>query len=329
MAARTDISRFTGPLAVTALLLLASLFFVPAWAEVLLRYSIAGQYFRLEGIDASPVLSYILIILLLGICPLMFHILDRQYPLKSGPGLTLLYAVLVFSCTDVLCLSPFHLAATCFSLAMYCSIRASLEPHDADHPFASMMMLGTASLFFAPLVWIAPVMALMDNTNSVQKGKTIIGSICGLLLPMCFLVGIRAIATGFDDIWAPVLSFLPMTVDIDSGITQIQQPATMLKALVFAIICIWAVMQFMHTFSTLDIAQERSNMHCLVFALCLAVIAFLFGASAGSFPWILVMSPLSLFLYTFFNVQVQRRSGVFLLFLLLLITIAERIAVMM
>jgi len=326
MDARFDISRFKIPLIFTAVILLVSLFMLPCTTEAdSLRYSLVGQFIRLDWITGNPLLSRIAAIILLANCPVMYYTIDRIYPLRLSTCFPLLYAVLIFSCRNALCLSPIHIAAVFLAWALYYSFRASLEPYDADNPFLAMLMLSVASLFYVPLIWMAPLMTALVNNNSAQKVKTVIGSICGLLLPIAFTVGIYAIATGFANIPDPLFRYAGMAVDIDTGIPQIRQSATLVKVLLMAVSAVWAAISFMTVFHTLDLAASRCHMQCMLYSIWLTVTVLLFGNSAGSLQWILVMIPLVLFLYSFFNKVTQQRIGIFLFSLLLLLIITERI----
>lgn len=328
MGARYDISRFKIPLTVTALILLSSLFIIPGGAYDALRYSLAGQYFRIGVFYENQWLSRIISILILAVCPVMFYATDRSHPINIGSMMPLIYSLLILSCRDALCLSPIHIAAFFLTWALFFSFRASLEPYNIDNPFVSMLMLSTASLFFAPLIWMAPLMAAFDNNNSTLKWKTIVGSICGLLLPMIFITGITAIVSGYKVITEPLMQYLEMVIDIDAGLPQMQV-ATIMKILLTIVSAVWAAVLFIKTFSTLDIAAERCHMRCMLYSVWLAITAILFGNSLGSSPWMLALMPLSFFLYSFFNRQAQQRNGTFLLAMLLLITLAERIVVLL
>lgn len=329
MSPHYDISRFRIPLTVTGLILIATLSYMPCTSADALCYSLPGQYFRIDWIAGNPILSKIASFLLLAVWPLMFFAMDSLYPMRLGSCLPLIYAVFIFSCRDALCLSPIHIASFFLAWAVFYSFRASLEPYDADNPFLSMMMLSAASLFYVPLIWMAPLMAFLDNSNSAQKGKTIIGSVCGLLLPMLFTIGIHAITSGFRDILEPVIRYAGMAVDIDAGWPVVRQSATALKVLFMVIATIWATISFLRVFITLDIAAERCHAHCLLYSALLAIIAVVFGRSLGSLPWMLPLMPLSLFMYTFFNKQTQHKTGIFMLCLLLLLIVAERIVILL
>ena len=328
MSSRYDISHFAIPLAVTALILIASLPFMPCMAADCIGFSLAGQLLRIDWIAGNPYLSKIVAFILLAVWPFVFFAMDRLYPLHLGHCLPLLYAVFIFSCRDALCLSPLHIAAFFLAWAFFYSFRASMEPYDADNPFVSMMMLSAASLFFVPLIWMAPLMAGLDNNNSTQKGKTITGSICGLLLPLVFVTGIHAITSGFTDILSPVIRYGEMAVGIDAGLPQIHQSATVLKVILLVISTIWAAIMFLTVFGTLDIAAERGHIRCLLYSAMLAAIILVFGKSLSSLPWMLPLMPLSLFMYAFFSKMTQKRAGIFLLSLLLLLIVAERIVVL-
>lgn len=327
MGSRYDISRFTIPLTVTALLLLSSLFILPCTAADALRYSFAGQYLRIGVFFENQALAKIASLLLLAACPFMFYALDRSHPLDVGSILPLMYSVLILSCKDALCLSPIHLAAFFLTWSMYFSLRASLEPYNIDNPFISMLMLSTASLFFVPLVWLAPLMAALDNNNSTQKLKTVTGSVCGLLLPMILITGISTIVSGYTVIVEPVLKYLAMAVDIEAGLPQMQV-STVMKVLLMIVSAVWAAVLFIKVFSTLDIAAERCHMRCMLYGFWIAVIAVVFGNSLGSLPWILMLMPLSFFYFAFFTRQTRQKNGTFLLAILLLIVIAERIVIL-
>ena len=280
MGARYDISRFKIPLTVTALILLSSLFIIPGGAYDALRSSLAGQYFRIGVFYENQWLSRIISILILAVCPVMFYATDRSHPINIGSMMPLIYSLLILSCRDALCLSPIHIAAFFLTWALFFSFRASLEPYNIDNPFVSMLMLSTASLFFAPLIWMAPLMAAFDNNNSTLKWKTIVGSICGLLLPMIFITGITAIVSGYKVITEPLMQYLEMVIDIDAGLPQMQV-ATIMKILLTIVSAVWAAVLFIKTFSTLDIAAERCHMRCMLYSVWLAITAILFGNSLG------------------------------------------------
>lgn len=206
MDSRYDISRFAIPLAVTAFILLASLSALPCTAsDALVGFSLAAQYFRIGIFLENQWLSRIVSILILTVCPVMFYAADRRHSINIGTIMPLIYSLLILSCKDALCLSPIHIAALFLTWALFFSFMASLEPYNIDNPFLSMLMLSTASLFFAPLIWMAPLMATFDNNNSTQKLKTIVGSVCGLLLPMIFITGIAAIVSGYKVTTEPLL----------------------------------------------------------------------------------------------------------------------------
>ena len=91
---------------------------------------------------------------------------------------------------------------------------------------------------------------------------------------------------------------------------------------------VWAAILFLTVFGTLDIAVERGHLRCLLYSALLAVIILVFGKSLGSLPWMLPLMPLTLFMYAFFSKMTQKRAGIFLLSLLLLLIVAERIVVL-
>lgn len=329
MIHRYDIGRFSVLLNITVLFLLVSLVFMPCDAADELRYSLVGHYFRIGWITGNPTLAGIASMLLLAAGPLAFFSTDRLYTLRLGGGLPLIYAILIFSCRGALCLSPIHIAVFFLAWTLLYSFKASQEQYDADNAFISMMMLSTGSLFFVPLIWMAPLVAVLDNYNSARKGKTVIGSVCGLLLPMIFVTGIHSMITGFTDIFEPVVRYASMAVDINTGLPQMQQSATVLKVLLLIIASVWATISFLSVYGTLDIAAARCHLRCLFYGVWLTLIVLVFGHSLGSAPWMLVMLPASLFLYAFFKKHTQQKAGVFLLCLLLLLIVAERIVVLL
>jgi hypothetical protein len=135
--------------------------------------------------------------------------------------------------------------------------------------------------------------------------------------------------TGFNDISEPLLRYLEMAVDIDTGIPQFMQSSTVLKVLLIAIAIVWASIIYLTVYNTLDITAERCHIRCMLYGIWLTATALVFGNSMGSLVWMLPMMPLSFFLYAFFCRLTQKRIGIFLLSLLILVIIAERIVILL
>ena len=323
MSRSRDIRRFATLLIITALALLASQFLIPGAKYDILRHSFAGQYLHIGWFYENPAVSGLSSVILLAAFPVMFLMVDRRHPMGSGPSMALLYAIFILTCKDALHLSPIHLAAFFLTWAIYFSFKASMDAYNVDNPFMSMLFIATASLFYVPLIWLAPAMAALDNNNSARKDKTIPGSLCGLLLPMVFITAIHAMSSGFRDIAEPALRYMEMTIDIDPGLPPMLI-ASIVKAAVMTIAAIWAAASMARALSTLDISAERIHVRCMLYCMLLAVIALVFGSTSESFPWLLVMMPYSLIMFVFFANNAHRRGSSFLLTILLLLILAER-----
>lgn len=327
MVITRGIQKFSFWLIICALTLIISCFFCCDATSYLSDYSFLDKWQLFENIYASAKLSRISALVLLLISPSMYLALERRYPLDTGYNLLFFCYILIFSCKGALCMSSVHVAAYFLVWALYFSFRSSMETYNPDNPFISALLLSISSLFFAPLIWLAPIMIALDRNLSFVKDKCLVGSILGLTLPMILVVGISAIKSGYQTVFQPLFEYLRMAVSLDYGVEQIKI-ASLVKLVLLAIIIIRSIIFFLNSSHRFNAVAAKCYMRCLIYSICLAIIAFLFGHSITSIIWVLPLLPLSLLIFAYFNANIDKKTCSFLMAIFLIISIAERAILM-
>lgn len=85
--------------------------------------------------------------------------------------------------------SGVHIALLLFVWGQYCYV--------INQKFTAMFLLSAASMFFAPFVWISPIIMAVSLFGAPDLARTAVKSLGGILLPPLYLMVFRYMA--FDD----------------------------------------------------------------------------------------------------------------------------------
>ena len=244
---------------------------------------------------------------------------------QLNPVAPVAYLILASAHPAALFATPLHAAAVLLAASLYCLLSyCSFHPSLAN--LSGMgISLGAASLFFPPLLWLAPVYGLLAVGRAADKAKFAVTAILSLILPIAAYAGIRLLlgnglsADEIPDFWQRMTALTR---------PSLAMPASTLCRILLTVAA--TAMAFIQLFRRMDryrTAPYRAALRLLFLTLAIGLLVLLF-LSDGSQPAGLVMAlPVSMLLGDCFGQPEHRVKGLTtLIIILLVILVAERIA---
>ena len=244
----------------------------------------------LYGTGALSIVLGIISIILIAISIYLFS--NFIYGNTAIP--MLFYLTLVLSNPSSIYFSNLHIAALLLAWGLFSMIdyKAALE-EKTEKMFISFFLLTLASLFYAPLFWILPLLILYIFCSTASPKKLII-SIFGIVTPFIISAAVIYLANGWNT--GLFKSFYQSIVFHNEKIIS-YGIATIIKILIVTIAMIAAVSHSIKKKDFFTKPQAESYMGMFIFTVLLTVIAILFLNNTQVPFSILLFIPVSFFLY--------------------------------
>lgn len=141
-----------------------------------------------EGGEAIPLYKEVLgllFVILTGASLLLINskVLSNQfYP----PLTVVLFLIITLINPASIYFSSVHVALLLFVLGQYCFV--------VNQKFTAMLLLGCSALFYAPFLWLLPVVVIFSLIGSPDFFRTAVKSIGGCILPLFYFLIFRYVA---------------------------------------------------------------------------------------------------------------------------------------
>ena len=249
-------------LTTVCLILLLTLYYAAGWM-------VAGAP------SARPFLSGLLAALTLLACGLLLALVHHRT--MTGPSVTtaFLYLALAAAHPGALHFSTFHAATLLTAVSLTCFLLFNAVRPSLEYAIGMWASLAVAGMFLPPLLWLAPVLALLSAGRPGDKGKFWFATLLALVLPACLWIGVRYL-------WGDPLTFSDLFKDIWTGMAAIRRPAfhfpaaTICRILMTAAATLTAVIHVFLRLSTFKTTQYHACMQLVLLTLCISVLALLF-----------------------------------------------------
>ena len=292
-----------------AVLLLPALYWMSGW--------------QVATSPERPFPDGVLAVLALVAGALILYLTSDRALNEMSPVAPLAYLVLATVQPASLYVSPLHGAAVLLAASLYFHLNYCAAHPTLGNLAGAGLTLGGASLFFPPLLWLAPVYASTAFGRSEDKLKFGVTALLCLLLPLGAYVGVESIlGNGPADIlpgyWAQMIQVTTPTIHYSV--------ATLCRILLTLVVALVAIVQLLGRLNRYRTAQYRAVIRLVLLSLAIGLLALLF-LSDGRLPAALITAlPVSLLLNDCLCETEHRKRGMItLLIILLLVLIAERI----
>ena len=260
---------------------------------------------------------------ILACCTLLYFIYQHLLSGSSSVA-ALLYAVLAAAHPAALYFSPFHIGVLLMALCMYCYLHFNADTPSEEYLFIAWAAFSAACLFLPPLAWLMPVLLLSSLIRTTGKGRFLMISLLGMLLPLAVWTGIRFLLN--DP--API-GFLS---DMGSQMTTLQLPhfnqpvVGIVRIAMTAVVTLTAICCILPWMSHFRTAEYRACVRLILLTVCLAAVAVPFLSDPGTPACMLVMLPVAPLLSRFLECHPRGRLAPLLFTVLALLLAAGRIA---
>lgn len=161
-----------------------------------------------------------------------------------NPNFSLAFLLLVILLNpSAVYLSSIHFAVLCFVWGQYCFI--------SNQKFASMFLLSCSALFYAPLLWVLPLVLVISVFGASDIPRVALKSLGGILLPLFYLLCFRYLA--FGDALVFMGEYLSHAMAFSSPLYDVS------FASIFLILCIVAI-----AFHSISYMFSRLNRNSIV-----------------------------------------------------------------
>ena len=214
--------------------------------------------------------------------------------------------------------SCLHPAVLLFVWGQFCFI--------INQKFTSMFLLSCAALFYAPLIWVLPLVWGISIMGAADIFRVAVKSLGGMLLPPLYLLSFRFMM--FGDAGVFVEEYISRAMEFSSPVASVEFTS------IFLVICIAAIMLhavsyiFSTIFSNSIITGHILKMEfmCLV----LGVLLFMLFFGNGNIPVNMIVAlPLALIFSYYFTANINAASARIELILLCCAAVLQRLSCFM
>lgn len=277
-------------------------------------------YLNLTPLMENSLLSGILgglFIILIGISLLLINnkvLSNLFYP----PFTVLFYLLLTLLNPDAIYFSGLHIAVLLFVWGQYCFI--------TNQKFTAMFLLSASSLFYAPFVWLAPLVMVISLIGAPDPLRTALKSIGGIILPPLYILSFRYMAFGDSLIFLE--EFIDKATSIAPPSFTFSGSSLFLMLLLLVILINSVSYMFRRISSVSKVASQILRMEFL--CLILAFLVLIFRGRDTSLPINMIAAlPMSIFFSNYFTGSINRRGTKMMLFLLSCATVISALSYFM
>ncbi|NMB37887.1 MAG: hypothetical protein GX993_07620 [Bacteroidales bacterium] len=298
---------------VIVLLLLAAALYVSAFftAPKPMNYDAVLPFGNLEFLDAlfgATTLSYILSISFLIIIAVSIYAFNLMFTTGINYLLPVLYVFLAVNNPRVIFFSPLHIVALLLLWALVFSARYRSSAQNLSDNFLSFFLYGAAVIFFPPLVWIFPLVVLINLRATEEKIKYIFTSFFGMITPLvmvcavCYVVGGNEFFKGLGGSFWTSMSAVGRH-DFDFSAVEI---ATCLVIISFTLISIFYLLRHLNRYK---IIHSNTAIRIIIFAVLITLICALFLTDNHDPYGVVLFVPVSLILFEYLSSPTNNKGA--------------------
>ncbi len=278
-------------LIVTALFLFFTALF---YREDLLnqRVTIVQHFISDFSYNANYTLLNILFGILLSVSLIVsFYIVTGIYRIKIAERFlgTSLIALILFVEPGFIYFSPIHIVAIGLLWANFCFL--------INQRFTAFFLISIASLFYPPVIWLAISLLFILFVESDELIRKFLKSIVGIILPFIFIISYKFVR--YNEVRESVDVFFQKAIDINPLYISPK-----LSSLFFIFILVFILVKSIYITSKSVETKGRQNAYVfnnqLVFLLLSALFFIVFYKEGQEPLFILLASPVSIFLSRYF-----------------------------
>ncbi len=287
-------------LLVLAVVLYVSAFFIapePMDYDTVLPF---GSPRFLDTIFGATTLSYILSIVFMIVTAASIYYFNLMFTSGINYLLPVLYIFLVVYNPRVIFFSPLHIVALLLLWSLVFSARYRNSVQNLSNNFVSFFLFGTASLFFPQLVWIFPLIILVNLRASEEKLKYIFTSFLGVLTPLvmagaiCYIFGGNQFLNGvIASFWVSMSTLGRYTFNFSAV-----EIAAALFMIIFALISTFYVLRNLNRYK---IIHSNTSIRIIFFAILISLICAVFITDIRDPYGVMLYVPVSLILFEYLS----------------------------
>ena len=275
-------------------------FFIPDMGRGEVWIPLLSGFCDLSAFSENVILKAILGgIFNLLICVSLLAINTKSVNNVFNPGLTLIFFLLiVFLNPSAVYFSALHPAVLLFVWSQYCFI--------TRQKFMSMFLLSSAALFYAPLLWVLPLIMVISIFGAADIPRVAVKSLGGIILPFLYILCFRYMV--FNDALIFVDEYLGRAMDFSTPFRSLE-----ISSLFLAVCLVWMSLHAIsHMFARLYrnsiVTEHILKMEFMCAVMGAAVFAMFWGD--GNVPVNMVLAlPLALLLSHYFTSNINTAAA--------------------
>lgn len=234
-----------------------------------------------------------------------------------------LYLIFVFSLPISITFNPILIVASLLAFVMILQNSVWQRNKKEDTVFLIMFLYSLSSLFFVPILWLFPVILFLSFIGYESKGKFLLNSFFGFLLPYFMLVG-AVIIFADTDILSDLFSYLGNTfVAFEPRFLPIRT-ATIIKNILLIIVSVKIIFRMLSVIRSVNVVKSEFIKSSLLYLVTLTIIAILY-CDKSLYVWILPFIPLTNLFFIYFTEACDIKVGKYITFFLLLTLVIDRL----
>ncbi len=280
----------------------------------------------LDTIFGATTLSYILSISFLIIIAVSIYSFNLMFTTGINYLLPVLYLFLVLNNPRVIFFSPLHILALLLLWALVFSARYKSSLQNLSDNYLSFFLYGAATIFFPPLVWIFPLVILINLRATEEKFKYIFTSFLGMLTPLvmvlaiCYVVGRNEFVKGLGgSFWALMCAVGRHNVDFSAV-----EIVTSLFLISFILISIFYLLRNLNRYK---IIHSNTSSRIIIFAILISLVCALFLTDNHDPYGVVLFVPVSLILFEYLSSPTNNKGATIFYIVVTGLAIISRIIV--
>lgn len=280
----------------------------------------------LAALFGATSLSYILSVVFLVLIAVSIYAFNLMFTTGINYLLPVLYIFLVVYNPKVIFFSPLHIAALLllWSLAFSSKYRNSVV--NLSDNYLSFFLLATASVFFPPLVWIFPLVILVNFRASEEKFKYVFTSLLGMLTPpvmagaISYIIGGKILLNGLVvAFWDSMSTFGGYSFDFST--------VEIVAGLFLLIFCLMSTFYVLRNLNRYKIVHSNTAIRIIFFAILISLICAVFITNNHDPYGVLVFVPVSLILFEYLSSPKNNKGAMIFYIMVSGLAIISRIIV--
>ncbi len=324
MTGKFDIRQYSIPLMLIAIALYISAFYIP-YDPFKINCFLFEDLFNNSAFSGRNALSIISATVLLLGTAFSIYLFDSFFSTGINHIIAAAYLCFTLSSPYSIILTPVHITGLLLVWSIFYSIKYIGKGQNNDLIFISMFLLGCASFFYVPIIWIFPIIIGISIRASEDKTRYLITTLIGLIMPLVFLEAAILIFYGSEAAVASAEKYWQFATCINSSFPKLSA-ATTFSISVVTIISIIASFGLLKIVNRFSVIMSRTIIRLITYMVSLAIIGILFMNQAYTLFGILIFVPTTVILFEYLDEKATKKSGNIIALFLLIIIIFERVS---